>query len=421
VKLCLIADARSPIAQNWINFFCANGHEVHVLSSYPCEPDVLPRASLHVLPVAFSALSEATKGKQSDGSATAKPASALLRRSREHLTAIAAHVRYWLGPFDVYRRVKQVRQMIVALNPDLVHAMRIPFEGLLAAEALRHVPVPLMISVWGNDFTFHAKGSPLMRHLTRRAMERTDALHPDCYRDARLGAEWGLAAGKPVVVLPGSGGVQRNIFYPGRVDESFLQKWNLALPGPVVFYPRRFRPGSVRTDTFFQAVSSVLSQRPDVTCLCIGMAGHPVAEQWKRTLANPDAVRLLPTVPREEMAHFFRLADVTVSPSQHDGTPNTLLEGIACGAFPVAGDIESVREWITDGENGLLCDPTSSSALATAIHRALVDSELRRHAFSCNQALVNERAEYQTVMAKAEAFYAQVIAHGSYTLTTHLN
>lgn len=44
------------------------------------------------------------------------------------------------------------------------------------------------------------------------------------------------------------------------------------------------------------------------------------------------------------MAYLFRLADVTVSLSEDDGTPNTLLEAVACGCFPIAGDIESVRE-----------------------------------------------------------------------------
>lgn len=54
------------------------------------------------------------------------------------------------------------------------------------------------------------------------------------------------------------------------------------------------------------------------------------------------------------MAELFRLSSVAVSPSLHDGTPNTLLEAMDCGCIIVTGDIESVREWINDGENGSL-------------------------------------------------------------------
>jgi glycosyltransferase involved in cell wall biosynthesis len=81
----------------------------------------------------------------------------------------------------------------------------------------------------------------------------------------------------------------------------------------------------------------------------------------------------------------------------------------------VAGDIESVREWIVDQENGLLCDPTSPHALARAMLQALNDQELRDRAKKINLRLVRERAEYDSVMQQAEDFYGQVVrgAHSS--------
>ncbi len=42
MKLCFLADARSPIAQNWIRYLLRAGHEVHLVSSYPCDPAMLP-------------------------------------------------------------------------------------------------------------------------------------------------------------------------------------------------------------------------------------------------------------------------------------------------------------------------------------------------------------------------------------------
>jgi glycosyltransferase involved in cell wall biosynthesis len=98
-----------------------------------------------------------------------------------------------------------------------------------------------------------------------------------------------------------------------------------------------------------------------------------------------------------------------VSPSTHDGTPNTLLEALASGCFPVAGDIESVREWINDGANGLLCDPASPQSTAQALLRALHDPELRQRAALYNVKLAAERSEYCQVMAKAEAFYGDIV------------
>jgi len=104
---------------------------------------------------------------------------------------------------------------------------------------------------------------------------------------------------------------------------------------------------------------------------------------------------------------------VAVSPSNHDGTPNTLLEAMACGAFPVAGDIESVREWIRDGENGLLCDPNDATTLAHTLVKALQAPLLRERAAVTNQRIILERAEYHGGMRRAEGFYHRVVESSS--------
>ena len=100
---------------------------------------------------------------------------------------------------------------------------------------------------------------------------------------------------------------------------------------------------------------------------------------------------------------------ITVSPSTHDGTPNTLLEAIACGSFPVAGDIDSLREWINHGENGLLVDPGSPEELADAILEAIKNTEIRMRAQKKNAQLIAERAKYEVVMEKAISFYREVV------------
>ena len=134
-----------------------------------------------------------------------------------------------------------------------------------------------------------------------------------------------------------------------------------------------------------------------------------MAEKWVKQFGIAANVRLLPQVARDEMAELFRLAQVAVSPSLHDGTPNTLLEAMACGCLPVAGRIESVGEWIDDGVNGLLCDATSVESLAGAMIRALDDEPLRQAARERNRQLIAERAEYNYVMQQAEAFYKEII------------
>jgi glycosyltransferase involved in cell wall biosynthesis len=159
----------------------------------------------------------------------------------------------------------------------------------------------------------------------------------------------------------------------------------------------------------FKAIPLVLREIPEARFVCPTMQGVAQAERWVDELKIRSAVTLLPQLSRQAMAEWFRQARVAVSPATHDGTPNTLLEAMACGCFPVAGDLESVREWISDGENGLLVDPSNPSDLANAILRALHDESLRRAASRQNRELILQKAEYGAVMQKADAFYESLL------------
>ncbi|MEW6566641.1 MAG: glycosyltransferase family 4 protein [Chloroflexota bacterium] len=395
MRIVYLADGQSPIARSWVEHFVRVGHEVHWITTSNAAPD-LPLASVVVAPVGFTG--QASRGRSAGPMRLLRGARALPLR---------VWIRHWLGPLTLSRAVRIVRQAIADLQPDLVHALRIPFEGMAAAVA--DPASPLLLSVWGNDFTFHAPSSPMMSRLTRRALARADGLHADCQRDLRLARHWGYPDGRPTIVLPGNGGVRPEVFYPrGHAPEDpgpRLGPVLATLPdqAPVIINPRGFR-AYVRSDTFFRAIPRVLQRFPQAHFLCPAMARDPVAEGWLRRLNIETAVHLLPPLTPPEMASAFRCADVAVSPSLHDGTPNSILEAMACGCLPVVGDLESLREWIDDGVNGLLTDATDPAALAQAVVRALADPAWREQAAHHNARIIAERARYPDVMRAAEAF-----------------
>jgi glycosyltransferase involved in cell wall biosynthesis len=182
------------------------------------------------------------------------------------------------------------------------------------------------------------------------------------------------------------------------------ENWN------IVINPRGFRPGSVRNDTFFQSIPLILRQFPNTLFLCCSMAGQPEADAWLDELQIHRNTMLLPTIPQELLWSLFSRAQVTVSISEHDGTPNSLLEAMTCGCFPVAGDIESIREWITPGVNGLLVDPNNPEQLASAVISALLNEKLRSDAAEINRQIILERADSEIVRTEIEVFYNQFVS-----------
>jgi glycosyltransferase involved in cell wall biosynthesis len=380
MKLLYVADGRSPIAQNWIRHFVERGDEVYLASTFACNLD-FQVTELEVTPVAFSSVKKVT---QSPGTASART------------VGLRTAIRQWFGPVTIRSAAPRLREYIQRVKPDLVHAMRIPYEGMLAADA--YTGVPLIISTWGNDFTLHGSSTSMMKHYTQWTLQVADALHADCRRDVRLANEWGFAIKKTSLVAPGNGGIRSDVFHPPSEP----------VRDPVIINPRGIRP-YVRNDVFFRAIPLVLAKHPHAKFIFALMAGEPQVEKWIKELRIADAVELLPPLSHDQMADAFRRAQIVASPSLHDGTPNSLLEGIACGCFPAVGNLESIREWITPGQNGLLFDPNHENSIADAIIAAIEEHPLREQAAAFNRKMIAERAEYNQNMRRAEQFYEGIV------------
>jgi glycosyltransferase involved in cell wall biosynthesis len=323
------------------------------------------------------------------------------------LANLAFVLQHQFERFDIYNRTGQIAALLRHIQPDLVHAMRLPYEGIMAARA--DLQVPLLASIWGNDLTLFAHRFRWIGRESYSALQRVDALHCDCERDLELAGQMGFDLQKPSMVLPGGGGIQLEMF-SGNVEEDLTIRRRFDIPddAPLVCNPRGFR-AYVRSDTFFLSVGYVAKKRPDIIFVAVGMQGHPIAERWVTKLGIQQSVRLLPMLSRAEMAMLLQTSQVMVSPSEHDGTPNTLLESMAAGAFPILGDIESVREWIVNGINGSLRPPADPAQFSEAILSAIGNPALRRSAAAINRRLIEERAEYTSCMKKAEGFYHQLV------------
>jgi glycosyltransferase involved in cell wall biosynthesis len=400
--ILLIADGRSPTANSWIANLQALEYEISLVSTFPCTPpDGLRR--FYILPVALSRLSShsASNGQPTSGTRSSSSPRTLIRRFAPAFQSL----RYIIGPLTLIRFALTYRRLVKLINPDLVHALRIPFEGMLGS----YTPAgyPFLASTWGNDLTLHADGSFLMRTFTKRCLQRADGLTADTHRDARLAREWGLPATVPTLVVPGSGGLDVDAITAAYGFDPSV--YGIPTACDWVVNPRGLRPGSVHQDVFFAAIPAVLAKRSQTHFICPSLAGNAQAQAWVEQYGFQQSTTLLPKLPQPILWSLLKRSQVFVSPSSHDGTPNSLLEAMACGSFPVVGDIESMREWIEPGKNGLLVDPLTPHELAAAICQALENPNLRQAAADHNLALVNHRAAQSATRPQIDAFYRQFI------------
>ena len=406
LRVLFVVDYRSEIARGWIQSVAALGHTVAVVSTFPAavSPVPFPMITVHM---GFSQL----VGVRSSGP-TSRPAGVGQRLAARALSTGGVR-RCWhamnssLVPLETRRHRPRIEALVETFRPDLIHAMRIPYEAVLAAQV--RTTVPLLVSTWGNDLTLWAGRRRRMAAVTRTVLRRADALHCDCQRDVTLSTRYGFSSTRPTVVLPGGGGVDRRVFHPGPPNEAVLRRLGFPLDRSLVVNPRGIRE-YVKNEIFLEAWRQVLQTHPTAFVACVGMAGSGQLDRMSHMLGLRGSLRLLPHLAPSDLSEVFRAARLSVSPSVHDGTPNTLLEAMASDCTPLAGDIDSIREWITHGNNGLLFDPRDPRSIAESIRRGLDDDGFHQKAQILNGKLIAARADRIRVMEDAISFYRELVS-----------
>ena len=392
----IVADGRSPITLGWIRMVQAQDIRVSLVSTFPCpKPEGVEQ--MFVVPVAFAWASGRGGKPRTDSSTSDSRQMGLFKQG-------FAQARHLLGPLTLPFYRETFQKIVRQVNPDVVHALRIPYEGMLASCTPRKKP--LIISIWGNDLTLHAPASLLMRQFTRRCLRRSDGLLADVQRDIRLSALWGFRANKPSLVVPGGGGIDlEKMKRSTRLDPKFTK--GIPKDARLIVNPRGLRL-YVRNDTFFEAIKPVIKIHPEAFFVCPAMLGRSEAEKWVEKWGIQKRVKLLPILTQAQLWGLFKKAEITVSISMHDGTPNTLLEAMAQGCLPIVGDLDSLREWITPGINGSLVPYDNPRLLAEAIIQALEAPDFRKNAADINRALIEERADVHKVGRQISTFYQQL-------------
>jgi glycosyltransferase involved in cell wall biosynthesis len=396
LRIAFIADGRAENFRRLVRYFREQQDEVSVLSTSPC--DTLDNCQLFILPGIMRASDVLVKrsDKQDQPEKQVHLGHTLLLSGLgQRLYPLWSIVK----TINVLPQMFAARHMLQKFKPDIVVAFRTQNEGYIAALTGIH---PWILFTQGSDFIYMAKRHRLHAWLTGIAVQGADALMTDCQRDVSLAKQFGFSTNKPSLFSPGNGGVDLSIYSPGvAVDQR--ERW--------VVFPRGLAP-YIRFDTLLNSISS-LQKEPDYSDVHYKLLVTPpvvlaVDTMIRRLHLNMSKIDILPFMSQDKLAALLQKSAIIVSPSITDGTPNSMLEAMACGAFPVMSNLESVREWICHGQNGLLFDPTQPQDLTNCLKIALNNATLRQQAQDRNIEIVQERADYLRVMPDVRQFLMNV-------------
>jgi hypothetical protein len=389
VRVLLVADVRSPTTWGWVDAVRSAG--VVVLGV-----DGLPWPEHQPLGASSEASRRGVKQRlRSFAGATPK-----------RLRATGG-VRQVVGPLLAPIKGRRIRRVVKRAKPDVVHALRIPCEAM-AARAACPPAVPLAVSIWGNDLTLQASESRLTRRATRRVLARTDLLFADCQRDIDLAGTCGLRPTTPTAVLPGGGGIDLARVAEDRTLTSQLS--DLAGSGHRLVVNARGCRAYVRNEVLLEALSLLAADLdPRVRVVFVDSAHDAALRRSIEHHQLGNKIIVTGKCSPGEVLSLFRRAEVSVSITDHDGTPNSLLEAMAAGAIPVCGDLPSIREWVEPGRNGFLAAFNDPQAVADALRLALGLSDTERRAIRTeNGRIIAARAERGSAGKQAAEKYRKL-------------
>jgi glycosyltransferase involved in cell wall biosynthesis len=127
--------------------------------------------------------------------------------------------------------------------------------------------------------------------------------------------------------------------------------------------------------TFMRAAKLVLLRFPDVQFVAVG--DGPQRAQFEAERAQLELGNFHFLGNRLDVLSVFKRMTINVLATKNEGLSITLLEAMASGCACIASDIPANRFALDGGNAGLLVPGLNPEAMAAAIERLLVDSELR--------------------------------------------
>jgi glycosyltransferase involved in cell wall biosynthesis len=110
-----------------------------------------------------------------------------------------------------------------------------------------------------------------------------------------------------------------------------------------------------------------------------------------------------------EMRSIYQEADILVLTSEHEGTPNVILEAMACGLPVVATRVGGVPDIIQDGLTGFLVPKDDENAQLRVLLELVHNTDLRTRIGAAAQAYVETHHSLSQLPIWLQQLYEAVL------------
>lgn len=257
----------------------------------------------------------------------------------------------------------RLKDVIVKLSPDLLHAGPLPDCGYQAARSGFH---PLVQMSWGSDVLWDAQKNAAILKRVRLALDRADVVIGDCKAVKLAATKFGVSPNR-IVTFPW--GVDLSKFRPSGGDGGLRTK--LGWQNKFVFLHLRAWHPLYDPLTVVRAFVGAARRNEDLRLLMPGSGS--LSSKILRIIQKAgmqERLYFAGQIGQPDLPIYYRAADVYVSASLSDGSSVSLLEALACGLPTLVSDIPGNREWVQSGKQGWLFPIKDEAGLSEKMLKA---------------------------------------------------
>jgi glycosyltransferase involved in cell wall biosynthesis len=113
---------------------------------------------------------------------------------------------------------------------------------------------------------------------------------------------------------------------------------------------------------------------------------------------------------QRDVSSYYNFFDILLLASANEGTPVVAIEALAAERPVVSTRVGGVPDVVSDGVDGLLCDPGEIRALGAALARLAADADLRAAYGEAGRARVVPRYQVDRLVDDTDALYRELLS-----------
>lgn len=288
--------------------------------------------------------------------------------------------------------------LIKEIEPDVVQSFVMYMSCVPILSVMqKYANVKWIYSAWGNDLFYYQNEKNYLIGI-QKTLPHIEYLFTDCERDYHLAKKRGFK-GEFLGAYPGGGG------YTISKYESF----NMPFQNRKIILIKGYQHKFGRCNIVLDAILSLKNDLTDFDIVVFSendLVREHIEAKGFNSWRN---FRSTGSLPHVELLKLMGQAYIYIGNSISDGMPNTLLEAIVMGAYPIQSNPgNATAEIVDDGQNGTLINNSEDvNEIENKIKLVIHNKKLVEKAFSINRKL-RDKLEYETIKSSVLGKYTEL-------------